>query len=312
MRCQEFREMTNSYISDELLVETNHEVLRHLENCADCRNELAAHRELRSRVRIAVKSAPEAQINPAFAFKLQAKLRETALQPGAWEKFKSGEFWNFKFLTTVAASLLVVSLFAALWLSRASSPSNEQIVAENDQSNQSIETPQPAESPIVRAVQAAWHELAETAIGDHKNCAVKFRLEEKPITLTEAAARFGRFNKDLDKTVIAALQKSPATKPDEIKLLSAHSCVFQNRRFAHLVLKYRNRVVSILVADTDLPDADGETIAVQTDGDRTRATSFKTAHHAVFVVSDLSEAENAAIARIISPSVRRHIERAEA
>lgn len=311
MRCQEFKEMFDSYIGDELLVETNHEVLRHLENCADCRGKLSAHRQLRTRIRSAVKNSPETQINSRFAARLQTNLRETALQPTFREQIRDGKFFNLKILTFAAAGLLIASLFAAVLLKRSPLP-NETIVAENNQSKQADEIPPPAESPLFKAVQAAWREVARDAIGDHKNCAVKFRLEEEPITLTEAAEKFGRFNKDLDKTVIAALQMSPPRTPvSEMKFLEAHSCVFQNRRFAHLVFKYRNRVVSILVTDTDLPDRNGAAIINQTDGDHTRAASFNHAHHAVFVVSDFTEAENSAIARIITPSVRRHIEKAE-
>jgi len=312
MRCQEFREMMDSYISDELLVETNHEVLRHLENCAACRNELAAHRELRTQVRSAIKNSPEMQINPVFVTRLQSSLRETALRPTAWEKFKHAGFFDSKILALAVACLLFVSLFGAVWLRRSSS-SNETTLAENNQSNQEGEVPQPAESPMVRAVQAAWREVAQTAIGDHQNCALHHRLKEEPITLTEAAAKFGRFNKDLDKALIAAIKESPERKSeDKIEFLEAHSCVFQGRRFAHVVLKYRNRVVSVLVTDTDLPDGNSETIAGQFDGDAMQAASFRAAHHAVFVVSDLTEAENSAITRIILPSVRRHIEQAAA
>ncbi len=312
MRCQEFREMMNSYISDELLVETNHEVLRHLENCAACRGEIAAHRELRVRVRSAVKNSPEMQINQVFASRLRANLLKTALQPTVWEQFRYGKFINLRVLSLAAASLLIAAVFGAVWLNRSPLP-NEITLAETNQSNRETAIPQPAESPLVQAVQAAWREIAQTAIGDHENCALDHRLEEEPITLTAAAAKFGRFNKDLDKAVIAAVSKFPAKKPaDKIEFLEAHSCAFQGRRFAHVVLKYRNRVVSVLVTDTDLPDKTGETIAVQSDGDRMQTASFSAAHHAVFVVSDLTEAENSAIARIISPSVLRHIEQAAA
>ena len=40
--CEKIRGYLDSYISNELLVETNHEVLRHLEGCPDCREELEA------------------------------------------------------------------------------------------------------------------------------------------------------------------------------------------------------------------------------------------------------------------------------
>ena len=49
MYCKEFKGIMDSYISDELLIETNHEVLRHLENCSDCRDELAERRNLKLR-----------------------------------------------------------------------------------------------------------------------------------------------------------------------------------------------------------------------------------------------------------------------
>lgn len=313
MRCQELKEMMDSYIGDELLVETNHEVMRHLESCAACRDELAAHRKLRARVRSAVKNSPAMQINPAFAARLRSDLRETALQPTFWQQIRRGKFINLKFLSFAAAGLLFAALFGAVLFNRSPSPNEIVLMAETNQSRQANEIPQPAEAPMAQAVQAAWREVAHTAIGDHENCALDYRLKEEPITLAEAARKFGRFNKDLDKAVIAAVRESPAEAPgDKIEFLEAHSCVYEGRRFAHVVLKYRGRVVSVLITDTDLPDANGEIIAVQSGDERMRAASFPAAHHAVFVVSDLTEAENSAIARIISPSVRRHIEKAEA
>ena len=303
--------MMDSYISDELLVETNHEVLRHLENCSACRSEFAAHRQLRVRVRLSVKNSPESQLNSVFASRLQSSLREKALQPTVWQQIRYGRLFNLKILAFAAVSLLMVSIFGAVWLNR--SPSNKTIVAENNQTNQSIENPQPVESPIVKAVQAAWREIAQTAIGDHENCALDHRLEEEPITLTEAAAKFGRFNKDLDKAVNTAIKESPAKRTaDKTEFIESHSCIFEGRRFAHVVLRHRNRVVSILVTDTDLPDGGGEMIADQSGNALMKVAGFRAAHHAVFVVSDLSEAENSAIARIVLPSVRQHIEKTEA
>ena len=40
--CRQIRELMDSYISGELTVESNHDVLRHLERCESCRAELAA------------------------------------------------------------------------------------------------------------------------------------------------------------------------------------------------------------------------------------------------------------------------------
>lgn len=313
MRCQEFREMTDSYLSDELLVETNHEVLRHLENCAACRSEFASRRELRARVRSAVKNSPETQINPAFAARLQTNLLAAALErPNLWGKIRVGEFFNPKALA-FAASLLIVALIGALWLSRSSS--NETTIAENNQSNRASEFPSPAASPIAEIVRAAWQQLTGEAIGDHKNCALHFRLEEEPITLKQAAEKYGRFNKDLDKIVAASLneifaEKQTVEAANKIQLYEAHSCVFQGKRFAHIILLYRNRRISVLVTEADLPDAgDGEIFSEANGG--MLVARFRTARHAVFVISDLTATENVTIAQNLSPAIRRHIERAE-
>ena len=307
MRCQEFREMMDSYIGDELLVETNHEVLRHLENCSACRSELAARRGLRARVRSAVKNSPETQINSAFVTRLQSGLRETALRPTAWEKFKPGEFFNLKILAA-AACLLIAALFGAIWLNR--SPSNETTLTENNQSNESTET------PLAQVVRAAWHQLTHEAVGDHLNCALEFRLAEEPITLKVAAKKYGKYNKDLDKTVVASLseiftEKQTGQTADKIELYEAHSCAFQGKRFAHVILLYRNRRISVLVTEANLPGAGDEEIYSQATAGGMLVARFRTPNHAVFVVSDLTATENVAIAQKLSPAVRRHIEQAE-
>ncbi len=176
-------------------------------------------------------------------------------------------------------------------------------------SNQTPATPRPAESPMLQAVQAARRELTEHAVGDHRNCALKFNLAEDPITLDEAAAHYGKYNKNLDKAVFAPLRKVFGEKnTGKVEFLEAHSCVFDGRRFAHVVLRYRRKVISVLVTDTDLPPENSDIFYGEFD-EMMRVDGFRTAHHAVFVVSDLTETENAAIAGAILPTVSRHIER---
>lgn len=200
--------MIDSYLNDELLIETNHEVLRHLESCTACRSELAAHRALQTRLRAAVKSAPEMRINPVFARRLEANLRQTALRPTVWRKLKSRVFSGSPILAaTASACLLFGALFGANWL-RHSSPATENNIAGQSQTNQRIENSRPPEeSSQPEAVRAAWRELTREAFGDHENCALHFRLKENPITMDEAAEKYGKFNKDLDRTVIASVRK---------------------------------------------------------------------------------------------------------
>ena len=107
MNCKDFREIADSYLSDELLVETNHEVLRHLENCADCRQELSTRRDLRERLRLSVKNSAISQINPAFATRLKANLQAAAeRQKTAWSW---GHLFNLKMIMA-AGSILILAL----------------------------------------------------------------------------------------------------------------------------------------------------------------------------------------------------------
>src|SRR5207247_2439839 len=52
--CEKTRKYLDSYISNELLVETNHDVLHHLESCPACSAELDARTQLRTRLKAAV------------------------------------------------------------------------------------------------------------------------------------------------------------------------------------------------------------------------------------------------------------------
>lgn len=313
MNCQQFREMIDSYISDELLVETNHEVLHHLENCPACRRELSARRGLRTKLRSAVRNSPEMQINPNFAANLRNNLRETALRPTMREKLSGAAFVNFNVFAS--ACILLTVLIGAFWILRRSSPEIAYVDNKNS-TNKINEILQPAKSPINEAVQIAQHERTQTAIGDHKNCALKFNLAEKPITLAEAAEKYGRMYKDLDAVVKNALRQISAKKTsgkttDKIEFLEAHSCVFNNLRFAHIVLRRGKNIISLLVTDADSPHESDENIMNQTD-DGLQVAQFRSKRFEVFVVSDLSEQENSTVAEMLSPAVVLHIERAEA
>ena len=307
MRCQEFKELFDSYLGDELLVETNHEVLQHLENCAACRNELAVRRELRTRVRVAVKNAPDAQINPAFAARLQANLREKALRPSLLEKLKSNNLFSNPSMLGAAMGLLLITLGGLFWLRYSTAP--KDFVQSKQPEEITLPVKSPAETSLMQAIHIAWQEITRHAVGDHENCALQHKLAEAPITLSEAAEKYGKYNKDLDKAVITSLREVFSDKDfGRIEFLGSHSCVFDGRRFAHVVLLYRNRHISVLVTDTDLPIENENQVLAQT-SETFRVASFRTAHHAVFVVSDLSETENMTLAKAISPAVSRHIEK---
>ena len=309
MNCQQFREMLDSYISGELLVETNHDFLRHLENCPACRQELKARRQLRLQLRSAVINTPDAKINPAFAARLEARLRQQALSPqvGWWKRLVgNASFSNPKLLLAFAASLVFTIGCGLFLIKYQSNSTNEDSVAANNQPDKLI-SPTESPSPLGEILQAAWHEMANLALGDHKNCALEFKLKDKPITLTEASKKYGKFNENLNQVVIEPLREVfPEKSADEIKLLAAHSCIFNGHRFAHIVLRQREHTFSVLVTNSDLPNNVGEEIISHTT-DGYQIAGFRTKSHFVFVVSDATPAENDGIIRTIAAPVKKHL-----
>ncbi len=295
----------DSYISDELLIETNHEVLRHLENCPDCCGELAERRNLKLRIRHTVKSAAESQLNPVFAKRVTTSLRDMALRPSLWETMTGGsDVFSSRAMAFGFACIIFLAIGGIVWLNLRNSPSKIQEARQTNNSQIS----DPGESEIAHAVRVSWKDMTSQAVGDHKNCAIEFHLKENPISLDEAAVSHGAFNKDLDKAVVAALKKVfTGNTPDGAELLEAHSCLYDGRRFAHIVLRHKGQVVSLLVTDTDLPSDNDDIQSARFDD--MNAAGFHVGHHAVFVVSQLAEAENVLLARTIAPAIRLHAEK---
>src|SRR4029450_6326549 len=78
MNCRDVREVADSFLCEELLTETNHEILRHLDTCPSCRAELDARRRLRGALRAAFDRAPDLQPAAGFADRLREQLRPAA------------------------------------------------------------------------------------------------------------------------------------------------------------------------------------------------------------------------------------------
>ena len=270
MQCRDFRELADSYLSDELLVETNHDVIRHLEMCVECRRELAARRDLRSTLRTGFENATDLQMSEEFDGRLTAQLRDAALSPA---RFSTAKY------IAIAASVLIVSALGFI------------------------------------AVQQRWRlqtsaALTASVVGDHRDCALNHRLDEKPIDLDEAGRKYDRVYINLVSAVMSEGQLPPG-----VELVDAHSCIFKGRRFGHVILKYRGELVSVLVTNIETQDHAGSTgvkeAVAEAQLDGFQLVHFETTRHAVYVVSGLSDAENLSIARAIEPSVSRHINEAE-
>jgi hypothetical protein len=182
-----------------------------------------------------------------------------------------------------------------------------------------VSKPKVSDSPEVNPgtlVSIVKTELARSAVGDHRDCAINFRLAEKPIDLEVAGQKYDPVYIDLTKAVLSQQGSAPL----DARFVEAHSCVFEGRRFAHIVLKYQGHLVSLLVTDISPtkgvePQSVGRSsdprVITCSEFENYKVSCFGTARHAVFVVSDLPEGDNLALARALAPSVFGHIIRTE-
>jgi len=276
MQCNDFREIADSYLSDELLIETNHDVLRHLESCGECRSELAARRELRHELKTKFRASPELRPPDGFSTSLETRLREQAFhRPGM-------------VIPGIAYVGIAATLLIAIGLSL--------VAVQRWRLNQ--------------RELAAWTSLTNSATGDHRECALEHKLGGTIISLGEAGHVYDRAYASLgDQTSLRA------SLPTGAQLLDAHSCAFAGRRFAHLVVKYHDQVASIVIARNDVnakaPATMPGDVAAQFKSDSYQVAAFQTASHAVFVVSSLNETDNLTLARSVSPLLEKQIRNTE-
>lgn len=275
MTCRDVRELADSFLGEELLTESMHDILRHLDSCPSCRADIDARRRLRTALRDAFARAPELQPSVGFGDRLRSHLRETTVRERRSWMHSTG--W----LALAAGVLLASGLTVAVLLNRSSLDGS---VSSSDA-------------------------LAQDAIGDHQNCALKFRLVRTPIPLEDAAERFdGAF-----RLLLSAPPDNISTPQGPAHVVERHSCAYDARRFGHVVIQYRGRVVSLLMTTSDgarrLADSDvaiPHVIGRPMNG--LSVVAVNGPRHAILLVSDLDPAALTELSRAISMPLARQLE----
>lgn len=101
--CQRVREVMDSYLAEELLVETNHDVLRHLDSCPECASEL----QRRQRLRTLLSHALEVQVEDQRAAARITHALDREQRP-----------WKRVAPFATAAAMLIAAVAVAFWFSR--------------------------------------------------------------------------------------------------------------------------------------------------------------------------------------------------
>ena len=152
--------------------------------------------------------------------------------------------------------------------------------------------------------------LAQDAVGDHRNCALKFRLVRMPIPLEEAAQQFD----SAYRLLLTVPPDTLSTPGGEVRVVERHSCAYGARRFGHVIMEYRGRVVSLLMTANygttggyDSVDAIPHVIGRPMNG--LLVVSVTDSNHAILLVSDLDSAELAKLSRAVSVPLAGRLER---
>jgi hypothetical protein len=161
---------------------------------------------------------------------------------------------------------------------------------------------------LMRKSAGPAERVARDAVGDHQNCALNYRLVKSPVPLEEAAQQF-------DSAYRLLLNAPPdnVSTPDGVaRVTERHSCAYGARRFGHVIMEYRGRVVSLLMTAND-----GGTVAVGQEAiphvigrpvDGLSVVSVNGTRHAILLVSDLNPAELTRLSRAVSMPLARRLE----
>jgi len=281
--CARIRRYVDSYINNELLVETNHEVLRHLETCPAC----AAEVESRTRIKARSKSAVQNQSIPEdLEARVRAALRQDSRSSFAWTRWASA-----------AAAILVVAVGLWVEVPRWTRPALPELA---DRRGQDV---------FIQKASASLSAVLKVGLGDHIHCSIFRKYPKDPPSVDEMAQKLGPAYQDLVPLVKARV-------PDEYRIILAHQCGYQGRRFVHLTLTNGSSLLSLVITRKQ----PGESMQALTVSDHASGVAvyqaaaqnydvagFETDQFLAYVVSDLGAQQNLQIAYALAPSVHQFL-----
>ncbi len=278
--CGEIRQHLDAYLSNELLVETNYEVLNHLEACAGC----AAELKQRAQARELLQRAVRAEMTPAG---LEARIRGHIRSP-ALRRTPAVRSWAL-------AAVGVAVVCAAAWVAA--------LRPLGSGGRSPIQEVRTSADPAARILQIG--------LDDHMACVPylqSYKMIPPADRLREIAADY------------PGLAPLVVQKMDGYDLLSAHHCSLNTRRFIHLMfLRDNSRVLSVTLTPKDgdsfpkagdsmLRDLGVELHAIHMQG--YEVAGFESRQHLIFVASDLPREENRRVAADLAGALREYLAKA--
>jgi hypothetical protein len=278
--CRRIRAFLDSYLDNELLIETNHEVLKHLENCAEC----AAVLEGRSRLKQHLQRAVRKDEAPAaLHLKIQRQLQEQSSKPRVR--------WMSWGLAAAAAIVLAVSVWGVFTAIKSGKPL----------------------TPAPQAQLDANAQVLTVGLGNHLHCAIDRDFANKHFSDEEMSAKLG------DYSGLVSLVKAKIPTGFEVVVGHrckfngrefVHLILKKQEQVVSLTLTKKNGEAFTSAAFGEVLQASGidlHTARLQ----GYEVTGFSTRDYLAFVVSNLAAQANLEMAQTLAPVMRDFVKRLE-
>ncbi len=294
MDCRKYKDTIDSFLCGETLVESNLEMIRHAEHCPECRNEMAARRNLRLQMQRVV---GQEKMSADAHERLRARLRQE-ISPAPQPMINVGPNWRARFaglfsgrMPLLASLTLLLLVGLSWWLTRTNNSSNSS------------------------SVQAAVLSPAvfEQAAREHELCAHFYADADEPKAMAASAVEYD--------AAYAGLDQVAKLKTQGMQLRAAHKCALVGRNFAHLLFSRGSELISFMVTERDatamrdglVPHNDGKQTPLQHDQQAgCTMSAWQTKRHIVFVVSKLAHAQSEQLAQQVAQPISEHLRLAEA
>ena len=287
--CETYRRYFDAYLDNELLVETNQNVLEHLEFCADCTRLI----ESRVRIKQLLKNAVAAEEAPAvLAEQLRHRFRA---RPG----FFSRDTVRWMIAAAAVLALAIGGVETLRW-------------------GYVIGVSQPA--GVVETVSARVQELLRVGLVDHVHCAIVLERWKRFISFEEMKADSTR--SALGPEFIDLVPAVQARLGPYFKMVQGHRCTANHRQYIHLILTGdKGAIVSLVITEKrgeSFAQADAVAV-INASGlpiyrDRQgilEIAGFESDKYLAYVVSNLNHDSNLNVASTIAPLVYSHLHRLE-
>jgi anti-sigma factor RsiW len=288
--CEKYRRYFDAYLDNELLVETNQDVLQHLNSCAECARILEGRSRTKQLVRDAV---TREQVPPELVVALRSRLRT-----------ERPSFFDFNTVrwTMAAAAVLLLAIIGVGSLQWA------RIFQFG------------GDDGVFPTLSARVQELLRVGLVDHVHCAILSQRWKRFVSFDEMKASTGR--QALGTEFIGLVPAVEAKLGAGYKLVQGHRCVANHRQYIHLILTGdRGAILSLVITEKNNESfSQSDAVAVMRASGipiyRARQgmleiAGFESDKYLAYVVSNLDRTTNLNVASLMAPIVYSHLHKLE-